>query len=54
MFTLVLIGGVCAGWWLNNQFSNIGSSQKKALKAGISGATAAVQNKIDNLTSKSK
>lgn len=55
MFTLILIGGaIWGGWQLNNYVSNIGAPQKKALKAGISGATAAVQSKISSMTSKSK
>ena len=55
MFTLLLLGGaVWGGWQLNNYISNIGAPQKKVLKAGLSGATAAVQSKIDSFTNRSK
>ena len=52
MFTLLLLGAaVYGGWRLQHYVSNIGAPQKQALKSGISSATAAVQSKIDSMTS---
>ena len=52
--TILICAAIYGGWKLNTFVSNIGEPQKKVLKASISGATSAVQNKIDSMTSKSR